>query len=382
MVSKHHRRVVMGWIIALPLLVALACSIGAAPATPTPAVPPTSAIKPVVAILSPQNGATVSVGVPVTVQTTAQHPDGITRVELSINGLVVDSKISQNPLGDTQLQSNLNFTPASAGSLALTVIAFRGNQPSDPAVVTVSVQSATEIPTDSGQSSGGDNGGGDPTCRAVVGVNGLNFRQGPGQNYPPLQVLGLGTVVPITGAIPDLTWWQGTYNGATGWLSRNYISLLGICSNIPAVQPPASPMPTVTNTPKPTSPQATVPTLADLAVISITGPTSIVLRPDNTQTATYTITIQNLGAAPANNFITEVTLPDGTLQSLGTLATLAPGQQAVFNPTILFSAPGTVRLTAIIDRANAVPEADRNNNLKSFDLLVIKPTAVATSTSP
>jgi uncharacterized repeat protein (TIGR01451 family) len=378
------RRLTLGWILALPAITALACALGAESSTPTPNVPPTSAIKPVVAILSPQNGSTASLGSAITVQVNAQHPEGITRVELSANGQVVDSKVSVNPLGDPQLQANLNYTPITGGTLSLAVIAYRGNQPSDPAVLSVNVgTTAPTATTDTSSDNSSNNSSSSSSnvdtsgpCQARVEVNSLNFRQGPGQNYTSLQVLGLGTIVPITGALPDLSWWQGTYNNTSGWLSRYYITLLGNCYNVPAVNPPASPIP-ATLTPAPTVQQSTIVTVADLTVLKIDGPTSIVLRPDGTQTAQFTITIQNLGTAAAANFTTEIQLPDGTLQPLGTLATLAPGQSAVFQATVLFTSPGTSRISAIIDRANAVAESDKTNNLRSFDLLVVKPTPAA-----
>src|SRR5262249_36982786 len=144
----------------------------------------------------------------------------------------------------------------------------------------------------------------------------------------------------------DLSWWQGTYNNTTGWLSRYYISLFGNCNNVPAVIPPASPTPSsVPSTPVP--PQVTVtPGLPDLVVSDITGPTTPVLM--NT-TATFQITVLNIGGTAATNFHVGITLPDGTLQDLGVIPSLAPGQSAIFRPSILFDSPGAVRVTAVVD---------------------------------
>ena len=377
-----HRRLRMLWLILLPVLTALACTIGAAPETPTPSIPPTSAIKPIVQIIAPQNNADAVVGQPLVVSATGQHPDGITRIELQANGQIVDSKVSQNPLGDAQLQTYLNYSPIAPGSVILQVIAYRNSQPSDPATITINVKSQDVQVTNTVQppdnSGGGSVDTGDQTCRAVVAVNSLNFRQGPGLTYTSLQVLGLGAVIPITGATSDLSWWQGHYNNTTGWLSRYYITILGYCNNVPAVAIPPSPQPTQTPTPQPTSIQATVVTVPDLTITSITtdppGLISIVLGSAGAQAVTFHITVQNIGTAPANNFSLEYTLPDGTLQNAGTVQTLGPGQQAYFKPSVVYNAPGTVRLTAIVDRANAVVESDKTNNIRSFDLLIIKPT--------
>ena len=370
-----------GFLLSISALVAMACALGAPALTPTPIASPTSSVKPTVTIQSPANGSSAAVAAQITVQATGVHPDGVTRIELLANSQQVDSKVSQNPTGDQQLQTYLNYTPTAAGTLLLQVIAYRGSLASDPASITLNVTDSAAAATATSQQSSNNTGGStniDPTCRARVDVNGLNFRQGPGQNYPPLQVLQLGTFVPITGAIPNLTWWQGQVGNTYGWMSASYITLFGsLCRSVPAVNPPPSPIPTITPTPSLAAPAATATgTLPDLVVINISGPASLVLKQDNTQTATYKVTVMNVGLANAGQFNVGMIMPDGTLRDMGLVAGLAAGQQAIFQTDVTFTTPGTVRLTAFVDSNNTVVESSENDNLLPMDVVLIKPTPV------
>ncbi len=373
------------WLAVL-LMAMLACNLGVPPVTPTPRVTPTSSQKPTVSIQSPQNNADAVVGQPITVQAAASHPDGVTRLVLFANAQQVDSKVSQNPLGDQIFTAYLNFTPQVAGSLVLQVLAFRNSLASDVASVTVNVKSQeAQVTNTVAAPAGGDQTDNDPTCRARVEVNGLNLRQGPGRNYASLAVLDLGTIVYITGRLADNTWWQGRISNTIGWMSASYITLLGYCYNIQVAQPPASPVPsaTITSTAAPTVAQASpTPGKPDLIVTDISGPVSIILDQNGTKVASYKITVQNVGSANAGQFNASLVLPDGTQQDLGAAPGLVPNQSAIFQTTVTFNAPGAARLTAIADFNNVVDESNENNNIKSLDVVLIKPTPLpVTSTA-
>jgi uncharacterized protein YraI len=366
----------------------IACNLGAAPSTPTPRVSPTSSVKPTVAIQSPQNNADTVIGQPITVQASGNHPNGITRLELRANTQLVDSKVSQNPQGDPSFTAYLNFTPQVPGTLVLQVIAYHDNLSSDPAGITVNVKSQVAQVTATVAEPAGSTQiiPSDPTCRARVDVTGLNFRQGPGQSYASLAVLSLGNIVTITGRLADNTWWQGRIGNTTGWMSASFITLIGICYNIQVVQPPASPVPTATITPTtaPTVPQATATTgKPDLIVVDITGPVSIILDQTGSKVATYKITVQNVGGVSANQFNLGLVLPDGTLRDVGqTVQPLLPNQQAIFQTDVTFIAPGAARLTAFVDWNNTIDESNENNNLKSLDIVLIKPTPLPVTNTP
>ena len=367
------------WLaIGLSVLAALACNLGVAPATPTPRVSPTSSVKPTVSIQAPQNNADAVVGQAITVQAAGSHPDGVTRIELRANGQQVDSKVSQNPAGDQQFSAYLNYTPLSPGTIVLQVLAYRGDFASDAAAITVNVKEQSAQVTATIDEPSVPVVPADPTCRARVEVNGLNFRQGPGQNYQPLQVLSLGTTFVITGRLSDNTWWQGQIGNTQGWVSRSFVTLYGAnCAVVGAVQPPASPVPsaTITNTPAPTVAQASVtPGKPDLIVTAIDGPVSIILDQGNTKTATYKVSVQNVGSVQTGSFNVGLVLPDGTLRDMGTVPALAANQTAILQTDVTFTAPGSARLTAVVDTANTVDETNGTNNLKSLDVVLIKPT--------
>ncbi len=377
------------WLVVVVTIAAvLACNLGVPPVTPTPRVSPTSSVRPTVAIQSPQNNADAVIGQPITVQASGSHPNGVTRLELRANAQQVDSKVSQNPQGDQSFTAYLNYTPQVPGTLVLQVIAYRDNLPSDPAAITINVKSqqtqvtqTVAFPPESTRVITTD-----PTCRARVDVTGLNFRQGPGQNYASLAVLGLGNIVFITGRLADNTWWQGRLNNTTGWMSASFITLLGICSTVQVVQPPASPVPTatITRTAAPTVAQATPTTgKPDLIVTDITGPVSIILDQSGTKVGTYQITVQNVGGVNAAQFNLGLVLPDGTLKDVGqTVQPLVPNQKAIFQTDVSFIAPGAVRLTAIVDSNNVIDESNEGNNLKSLDIVLIKPTPLPITNTP
>jgi len=371
---KGNRRLHGNGLAALVVLTALAlaalgCNLGAVQSTATPRPSPTSSVKPTVIIQSPTNNSEVALGQPLTVQATATHPSGVTRIELSVNNQQVDRKISQNPAGDQPFSVYLNYTPTTAGMFTLQVIAYRDSVASDPAQVTINVQApvATQIRVV------------DQSCQARVEVSGLNFRQGPGQNYPPYQVLPLGTTINITGRLNDLSWFQGRYGNTTGWLNAGFITLTGsLCNSLPLAQPPASPVPTVTptgTTPPPQAATATgTPGLPDLVILTLDGPLYIVLDANNTKTATYRVVVQNSGSSASSGFSVGLVLPDGTQRDIGTVPALAAGQQAVFQTDITFTAPGSVRMSAFADITQTVKESDKTNNLKTIDVVLVKPT--------
>ncbi|MEP7287932.1 MAG: CARDB domain-containing protein, partial [Chloroflexota bacterium] len=274
------------------------------------------------------------------------------------------------------------------GTLVLQVIAYRGNLASDPVAITVNVKDQAAQVTATVAAPAGPTAPvyTDPTCRARVDVNGLNFRQGPGQNYPPLSVLGLGTTVIVTGRTTDLTWWQGRIGSTLGWMSASFITLFGsLCNVVPVAQAPASPVPSATigNTPAATVISATTASgLPNLVVTNIEGPVSIILDVNNTKTATYKVTVTNNGSIAAGAFNAGMVLPDGTLRDIGAVAGLAPGQQAVFQTDITFSVPGSARITALADINQVVTESNESDNLRNYDVVLIKPTPVQQAITP
>lgn len=63
----------------------------------------------------------------------------------------------------------------------------------------------------------------------VVTGNGVNFRSGPGMDYSIYSCLPRGTYVTVNGA--EGNWYQVTYNGINGYMSRDYVNVRSTAVN-------------------------------------------------------------------------------------------------------------------------------------------------------
>ncbi len=373
-------------IVILLSLSALSCNlVNQQNSQPTQALPPTSSSGvPLVVVNSPANGSEVVPGQEVLVQSLAQDALGVTRIELRVNGYIVNTVSSESPVGDTQMSVIQSWTPSDAGTAALEVIAYRGSLASLPAQLTVNVRqnaalvTATLLPPIGVTQPAPD----DFTCRARVEVNGLNFRTGPATNYPIQQVLILGNLVEIVGRLGDNSWWQVVDGLTYGWISSAYTSETGDCSAIPVAVPPPSPTPLpATATPLPTQPPSPVPGSAtpvpsatpavpDLVVSSIIGPAVLQLNESGTVGAQYVVRVFNQGTGIAGQFTTSFKHPNGTIMQLPIVVNLAPGQSVDLPVDVLFEASDTYRLEATVDSGSQVAENDEGNNVRTLDVVV------------
>lgn len=373
-------------VLSVLALGALACNLTNDVASPTQGETATSASgAPVITISSPNNGAEVIRGQEVLVQSSAQDTVGITRIELRVNGFIVNTVSSTSPSGDRQFSVIQPWTPAEAGLATLQVIAYRASIASTPAQIVVNVRqsaaqvTATLLPPAGVTQPAPD----DPTCRALVEVNGLNFRTGPETNYPIIDVLTLGELAEITGRLGDNSWWQVRVGLNIGWISATYTSETGNCSLIPIVLPPPSPTPrpaTATPTDLPTStliPGSPTPTptptqaIPDLVVSAITGPQVIALNASGTVGARYVVTILNQGTGNSGQFSTSFRHPDGTIQQLPAIVVnLAPGQSVDLEVDVLFTASNNYQLEATADSGSQVAELDDGNNVRTLNVVI------------
>lgn len=373
-------------LILLLTLSSLACNLTNQINAPT-VTPTATAIvdRPIVDIASPPNSSEIVIGEEVLIVINAQDNTAVTRIELKANGFIVGGAASEVPEGSRQLSTIVTWVPSEVGPAFLQAIAYRGDIPSEPDQILINVRASaaqltatapppvgmTQIPTD------------DPTCRARVTANALNFRTGPAINYPILRVLPLGEVVQIAGRLPDNSWWQVRDAGlAIGWLSSAYTSQSGDCSQVPVAVPPPSPTPRpATVTPLPTAtatlipgtatpvPTAT-PMIPDLVVQAIVGPTVLQLNNTGTVGATYTVRVHNQGTGDSGTFRTSFRQSDGTLQVMPIVVNLAPNQSADLTVDVLFAASDTYQLAAIVDSASEVVENDEGNNVRTLDVTV------------
>lgn len=373
------------WVmIFLLLLAGLACTLTGSDNDATPVSNPISSSKPTVTISQPTGGQAFQVGDKITVQAQASDTgSGVTRVELRVNNVIVDSQTSENPAGEPSLTVLLDYVAAvPSESLTLTVRAYRGVTVSDDANVTVRVgeRGSTGVtPTTGGSTTGGSTTGGsttggsttgsnasNPVCRARIDTNGLRFRAGPGTDYNILSSFNLGTELPLVGRLGDNSWWEVTSSNQRGWVSAAYTTLLGNCQNIPITTPPASPTPVATNT-------SSAPQLANLTVSTLTGANNIVLIGGEVATS-YVLRVKNVGQTAAGAFNVTIFYPNNTAFDY-TVQSLAPNAEVeIPGVTAVFNSPGTYRLEVLVDSSNNITESTEDDNRKTLDIAVVFPT--------
>jgi uncharacterized protein YraI len=82
---------------------------------------------------------------------------------------------------------------------------------------------------------------------AITTAN-VNFRTGPGTNYPIITVLPARAYVAVTGTNADRSWYQVVFNGVQGWVSAGYL-LTSCVQNVPVINSPTTPPPVPTSVP-------------------------------------------------------------------------------------------------------------------------------------
>jgi uncharacterized protein YgiM (DUF1202 family) len=69
-------------------------------------------------------------------------------------------------------------------------------------------------------------------CSALVNWN-LNLRSGPGLDYSRLLTIPYNTSLSLTARDETATWWYTTYQNESGWVSGEYVTLTGECTDLP-----------------------------------------------------------------------------------------------------------------------------------------------------
>lgn len=351
-----------------------ACNLGSNNPEPTAQLleSPTPSGVPQINILSPSEGDEFIVGDEILVSIEATDSVGVTRVQLLANNQIVKSVSSESLQGDLSMTALLDYTPQSDGTVTLRVLAYRGADVSAPDDVQVAIRSSqAQITATPNQISNLPNIPNDGVCRALINV-GLNFREGPSTDYERIRVLGSGTLAPIVGRIGDNSWWQLSSNNQIGWVSAEFTTEYGICSNVPIVAVPTKAVtlvPTVPTTGPTLTPVPTATTAGnnnsgkpDLIVSAITGDNSIIVPSGvSSTTESYKVTIQNTGTGAASQFTTTMFV-NGTEQDLGVIAGLAANATHNFNVQIEFSQGGTFKLEVVVDNDSQVSELSEINN--------------------
>jgi len=139
----------------------------------------------------------------------------------------------------------------------------------------------------------------------------LNVRQGPGQDYPILDLLPVGTQVEVTGKNADGTWWQVAFppgSAERGWIFASFTRSSNT-EGLPVVETPIPPTlthtptitPTATASPTSTSTPTATPTLtptSSLIPIVEFGATKTTINPGDCTSLQWHI--ENVNAAYLN----------------------------------------------------------------------------------
>ncbi|NJN93148.1 MAG: SH3 domain-containing protein [Anaerolineales bacterium] len=262
------------WLVGLSLLL----SLSACTESPTPVV--SQPTRPIAIIAAPKSDTPVEVGQEVLITFTAADVNGVSQVELSVDGQPIHVEKVNPPVNS--FAGNKAWTPTQPGSHVIELRAFNiTNEPSDPAQVFVTVTGsgsdapvatsavpnpavtpdATTItlisPSPTVAAAGDTSQPPAPNQPSVTTRTGLNVRGGPGTDYPVIGRLTENQTLLVSGRNAETSWWQVIYppgSNERGWVSGD--AQFTSASNVEGVPiVPAPPKPT------PAAPTAT-PTLA------------------------------------------------------------------------------------------------------------------------
>ena len=216
----------------------------------------------------------------------------------------------------------------------------------------------------------------DPTPRATVITPVGNVRQGDGTNYGIITSLTEGTSVEIVGISNTGSGWYQVRlpDGRLGWMAPSIVSVSGLVSGLPRVQPPpppATPIPTaVPATPTPVT-QANL--VAGIVVLDPAQPTCA-------QTFNVGFDVANLGtqatAASGTVSLVDVRAADGSTQgtTIGGFPVLQPGETFRVNMPLTVSTwyNETHRIQLVIDPSNQIPETNPDDNSRVVEYTLQK----------
>ena len=274
--------------------------------------------KPTVSVVNPANNKTGTVGKPLFIQSVAVDSTGLDRIELWIDGELVDTKVAPDRLAT--FTADQLWTPTIPGSHVIELRAFNANNvQNDPLFLTVVIQEEAAvaamtptppIPTDlEGTSEQNSAAQFQPEDAAapevqpaantplVTATTNLNVRTGPGTNYPYTGALFAGQSAEIIGRNQDGSWWQIAFPGAPegkGWVSAaSQFSTAHNTDGIPIAQAPPPPTdtptpipPTDTPTPTPSATPTRTPRVTRTPRATPANPSTTELTTTLTQTAT------------------------------------------------------------------------------------------------
>ncbi len=280
-------------------------------------------------------------------------PDGIYELRLTVN-----VSGGGEAVNDTVSPIRIENTPPPWVEIDVTV------EPTQAVIPATEVPLPTTPPTE------------DPTPRATVITPVGNVRQGDGTNYGIITSLTEGTSVEIVGISNTGSGWYQVRlpDGRLGWMAPSIVSVSGLVSGLPRVQPPpppATPIPTaVPATPTPVT-QANL--VAGIVVLDPAQPTCA-------QTFNVGFDVANLGtqatAASGTVSLVDVRAADGSTQgtTIGGFPVLQPGETFRVNMPLTVSTwyNETHRIQLVIDPSNQIPETNPDDNSRVVEYTLQK----------
>lgn len=181
-----------------------------------------------------------------------------------------------------------------------------------------------------------------------------NVYSGPGENYGILGQLNQGEEATIIGADINYTWVVINFRGQQGWVPASQVDISGDLRSVPVVPTPPTPTPAVTLTPSP-APEI------DLIIVSASVSPNPVVPGQN---FTVTVTVGNIGNAPAGTFSVAGTFPPNNLYLVGQVPALGAGQSTTLTLSGILTGTGTFTASLQVDANNQVqesPAGEQNN---------------------
>lgn len=373
----HYR---LSLLMIIVLLLVSACNLGSSePNTPEPIEtnPPLST-QPEIEIISPSSGAQYRVNEQILVTIKATDSQGVTRVQLFADGIIVKTVSSETIDGDQEFNGVLDFTPRVEGDYTLRVLAFRNAIASDAAEITVTVGQGQVVVTQRPDVTSGPIIPNDGLCRVLINVN-LNFRTEPTTTRDNvITVLPGGTLALVVARLGDYSWWKINANNRTGWVSggEQFTTAYGNCQTVPVenvlINTPTY-TPTVTRTPTPTITRTpTEAPLADLIVPSLVADSDEVTIPagESEVLVEFTFTVKNQGGQASGQFRAEMRI-DNEIIDLGVIGSIAPGSIITLNHEVAFDTAGEYDIRVDVDTDNEVDEQIEVNNRADMTITVI-----------
>ncbi len=305
-----------------------------------------------IVIDQPFQNERIETGKPLTVSMRANSTEPINRIELLINGNVVDQFLPPPPPpADLTYAHSFNWRFSAKGDykVIVRVTSESGGTRSSDAVTVVAFEGVGDKPV------------------AIKGkvLASVSMRTGPGESFEAVGRLNPGDDVNVLGKTRDSEWLLIESNNQQRWVPRTAIELLESLALVPvreATPVPATPTSTPSRSPSPSpSPSPTAnPRAPDFA------PTNAVLVDGG---ARLRVTIANLSSnAHAGSLVVSVSgVGPGTLTQAFGVNLPANGNATVdfdLNPPVTGQKTAQVK----VDPDNAIKEANEDNNVASFGL--------------